>query len=324
MCLSSYCSERAPEGASLAERMDIQELRRLRDVFSSLGALTITNMNILHDYNNAIQSRTLKERDLYSEWYRLITTYSSCQLTHQTDILPAISGMASVFQSITNDTYVSGLWKNDLKRGLLWFAQHRDTTSRPSSHQYLGPSWSWTSIIAPRGIEYESTSASSPAIMSSSCCNIIHAKSAAMGRNPFGRAEGGELYVSGFLKEIFRPGNTDSVWSTWQEYCPEFPGLIIKFFMDVESEVAAGTKVFLFPVSVFLQGMRRATLDDGDGDDLQHWDVFERIVGQENGVNCLLLVPVDDTDQVYRRVGLVQTGALYCFRRCKKENLRIV
>jgi hypothetical protein len=231
--------------------------------------------------------------------------------------------MAKAFQDISKDVYVAGLWKNNLKQGLLWYARHRNTTSRPLPDQPLGPSWSWTSIIAPRGVEYEFISGAAPTITSSSCCSIIDANSIVKGRNPFGRVERGVLRVSGFLRDIVMPANTDSIWSTWHKYCPELPDLRMQFLVDIESETAVGSKVVLFPVSVFRQGMRRSVLDEV-GEDLQDWEVFEKVLVGENGANCLLLVAVDQTDRVYRRVGVVRTAALHCFHGCKKREFRVI
>jgi len=231
--------------------------------------------------------------------------------------------MARAFQDITKETYISGLWKNDLKGGLLWYARHRNTTSRPPHDQPLGPSWSWTSIIAPRGIEYEFINGAQPTITSSSCCSIIDAISTVAGRNPFGTVAKGELRVKGFLREIIMPANTDSIWSTWHKYCPELTDLRMQFLVDIESEIAVGSKVVLFPISVFRQGMGRAVLDEA-GEDLQDWEDFEKILVGDNGANCLLLVGVGHTDHVYKRVGVVRTGTLHCFHGCKKREFRVI
>lgn len=73
LCLSSYASERAPEGAALAERMDTQDLRRLRDLFSNFAVMSSAKA----DPENATHGGAVKE--WYNEWYRLITIYSACQ-----------------------------------------------------------------------------------------------------------------------------------------------------------------------------------------------------------------------------------------------------
>lgn len=236
--------------------------------------------------------------------------------------------MAKAFQHITKDTYLSGLWENDLKQGLLWYPRNQTETSRPPSEQPLGPSWSWTSIITPRGIDYVFISGASPAIISSSCCSIIGAKSSVVGRNPFGKVGGGEICVSGFLREISMPIivdiKTDNSLSGWHKYCPEFPDLNMRFLIDMKGEVAAGTKVILFPLSVFHQGMKRAAMNDKVGQDSQEWETFQKIVGDNNGANCLLLAAVDSISSIYKRVGVVQTWALYCFQGCRKERLRII
>jgi hypothetical protein len=63
-------------------------------------------------------------------------------LTFDTDKLPAISGIASVFMNLLEDKYVDGLWENDIYQGLLWYATGVITKASSSR----APSWSWASI----------------------------------------------------------------------------------------------------------------------------------------------------------------------------------
>jgi hypothetical protein len=53
-------------------------------------------------------------------WIKIIENYSCRALTKATDSLPALSGIASEFHRATGDTYVAGLWKGDMLRGLCW------------------------------------------------------------------------------------------------------------------------------------------------------------------------------------------------------------
>ena len=63
-------------------------------------------------------------------------------MTFDTDKLPAIFGIASVFKNLLEDRYVDGLWENDIYRGLLWYA----TGDIAEASSYRAPSWSWASI----------------------------------------------------------------------------------------------------------------------------------------------------------------------------------
>jgi hypothetical protein len=82
----------------------------------------------------------------YRDWYKIITKYSKASLTKSSDKLPGISGLASLFNRghESRDTYVAGLWLNDIWNGLAWRCFHRGNTSRTFS--YRAPSWSWASI----------------------------------------------------------------------------------------------------------------------------------------------------------------------------------
>jgi hypothetical protein len=85
---------------------------------------------------------------LPSDWHTIVAEYTRCQLTQSSDKLPAISGLASVFQRNTGYTYLAGLWEEELANGLLWFCiteQDRGRTTKPRTGPYRGPSWSWVS-----------------------------------------------------------------------------------------------------------------------------------------------------------------------------------
>lgn len=77
--------------------------------------------------------------------------YSVRRLTISTDRLPALSGIATEFSKILNDSYVFGLWKSDLHLGLLW-RQTRPTPTPPSVSSPTAPgipTWSWASLDQP-------------------------------------------------------------------------------------------------------------------------------------------------------------------------------
>jgi Heterokaryon incompatibility protein (HET) len=79
---------------------------------------------------------------LYGFWCKLVELYSSRQLTQESDRLPALAGIALLFQQILSDTYIAGLWNQDIAAGLLWVAINK----RPFNRAGLVPSWSWISV----------------------------------------------------------------------------------------------------------------------------------------------------------------------------------
>ncbi|KAK6850028.1 heterokaryon incompatibility protein-domain-containing protein [Apiospora arundinis] len=104
-------------------------------------------------------------------WYRLLEEYTTRKLTVSTDKLPALAGAATLTQSrglrdgSGTPTYVAGLWREDLVRGLVWGAEYdhgegRKVWGLSSSDRCstlveapLGsngipraPSWSWASV----------------------------------------------------------------------------------------------------------------------------------------------------------------------------------
>ena len=85
-------------------------------------------------------------------WYDLVEDYTQRQFTNIGDRLLAISGLARIYgDMIQNPTYVAGLWKEDLIRGLLWHLEgtmlisKRSADDNSTCHETF-PSWSWASV----------------------------------------------------------------------------------------------------------------------------------------------------------------------------------
>ncbi len=93
--------------------------------------------------------------DIYTEWHRgIISLYSGRLLTHPTDRLPAISGLAMFFNEKLRDEYVAGLWRRRLHQGLDWRCGYSSTkqlswfrllNELTDTTAYIAPSWSWAS-----------------------------------------------------------------------------------------------------------------------------------------------------------------------------------
>ena len=91
----------------------------------------------------------------FQVWDRVVATYTSGALSHSTDKLVAISGIARELHPLMNSRYLAGLWEAQLPRQLLWIAACSPAArKKPSTvgHQtmpYRAPSWSWASTDSP-------------------------------------------------------------------------------------------------------------------------------------------------------------------------------
>ncbi|MCJ1290148.1 hypothetical protein MMC34_001684 [Xylographa carneopallida] len=84
-------------------------------------------------------------------WDRVVTAYASGALSHSTDKLVAISGIARELQPLMKSRYLAGLWEVQLPRQLLWVAarlppaRNKPNSLGHSPMPYRAPSWSWAS-----------------------------------------------------------------------------------------------------------------------------------------------------------------------------------
>lgn len=85
--------------------------------------------------------------NIYEQWFRLIGIYTKLALTNPTDKLAAVAGIAQQVQLRTSDTYLAGLWKSNIRRGLAWWSNPPSILVRPSTPQ--APSWSWAALNLP-------------------------------------------------------------------------------------------------------------------------------------------------------------------------------
>jgi hypothetical protein len=94
---------------------------------------------LTNDAFNPTMYASIKRHTL---WEDIIQHFSQTDITYDTDRLPALSGIAKIFQQCTDDEYVAGLWKSKMVYDLLWQSSGQ-TAQRPTT--YVAPTWSWAS-----------------------------------------------------------------------------------------------------------------------------------------------------------------------------------
>ncbi|KAK0707860.1 heterokaryon incompatibility protein-domain-containing protein, partial [Lasiosphaeris hirsuta] len=79
-------------------------------------------------------------------WRDLVEQYSKRQLTDTKDTLHAVSALSNMFAEVHGDTYLAGLWKENLVPELSWFVETNDRRDPTTPGMRLAaPTWSWAS-----------------------------------------------------------------------------------------------------------------------------------------------------------------------------------
>jgi hypothetical protein len=78
--------------------------------------------------------------NLHEQWLYLIHQYKGLILTHDSDRLPALSGLARLWQSRGAGQYLAGLWRDYVPESLAWKVRRRKP--RKKWEGYMAPSWS--------------------------------------------------------------------------------------------------------------------------------------------------------------------------------------
>jgi hypothetical protein len=203
-CRYEEASECVPEGNTTGlhskEEKEIQAaLLELKRYHSHIDRPAISGASSSNNIGENVWVGTSDERQrLYNSWYDLVTEYTKCRLTVASDIFPAISGIASTFErAIVGESFLAGLWKGDLHRGLLWPAVD-STRQMPDLRNYRAPSWSWASLRGPCVFTVRQTLLSD---LDTSHLDITAVEIAADPMNPFGEVTFGSILAVGRLKK---------------------------------------------------------------------------------------------------------------------------
>jgi hypothetical protein len=96
--------------------------------------------------------------EFHNSWYELVARYSVRELTHETDKVVAIEGIAYFIETNTNFKFQFGLWAEHVKFTLLWHLEG-ESKKRPLRQM---PTWSWVSVDGKIGHRLRSPSQKRP------------------------------------------------------------------------------------------------------------------------------------------------------------------
>lgn len=77
---------------------------------------------------------------LHELWLGLLNRYSNLDLSYESDILPALSGLAKLWESRGAGKYLAGFWEENILESMMW--EPRGARVLQRAMEYRAPSWS--------------------------------------------------------------------------------------------------------------------------------------------------------------------------------------
>lgn len=87
-----------------------------------------------------------RPENIYDVWWKVLNEFTARNITHESDRLPALSGLAKFFQSHKAGEYLAGFWKEDILLSLLWSRAYHVVFKR--LEDLRAPTWSPISLVA--------------------------------------------------------------------------------------------------------------------------------------------------------------------------------
>ncbi|KAL5355325.1 heterokaryon incompatibility protein-domain-containing protein [Aspergillus floccosus] len=231
--------------------------------------------------------------DIAWTWRHMVMEYRCLNLTYDTDLLPALAGLASQTQGFRQTRYLAGLWEDMLISDLCWAALDFTVVpvaSREKVFRWRAPSWSWAATLS--RIDYSNIN------KTKDCAQIIRIDCLPERNNYlFGVARGALLTIRGQMiaATVRQSEAKDIPWYLKGEFGLEGNALLRHELVVGRSRDDADDLDFFPDDDLRLKG-----LEDGAA-------VYcLKMCQSENTINSLVLKCIDDERQVYARVGMAK------------------
>lgn len=264
----------------------------------------------------------------YTRWFEIIFEYSRRNYTKDTDILPALGGIARAFAGITKDKYCAGMWESELLQSLCWWRQgvlhekNKRQLYEPSNMNftkptaYRAPSWSWAGINGGRVAMYNS--AIEGGIPIKNIATPVKTVLEPMdGGDEFGQLRSGYLIIKGslFLLGDLWAEYWRNISHSWEEY------KTVRRSTEVNTTTCKHCALHAFSVQLLNKGanetfefeqqhvshhnQRFAALLLAQTEGIGEEDKDNEKEGLNGAANLLLLETTGSDDNEYRRIGVI-------------------
>lgn len=143
---------------------------------------------------------------LHELWLGLLHHYSTLDLSYESDLLPALSGLAKLWESRGAGKYLAGFWEDYILESITW--ETTGTRAHRRSKEYRAPSWSPFSLEDTDRYGHnrrKHVSFHHPGILKTSMrvhAVVLDAGVITAGEDPTGKVESGFLQLRGLVSRV--------------------------------------------------------------------------------------------------------------------------
>lgn len=155
-------------------------------------------------FRRRVRSRPqFMSNDIAVNWYRTLAEFCSRDLTYpESDLLPALSGVAEFYGKMTSDTYLAGIWWSDFHRGLLW--RFKRDVREPLQRSSFAPTWSWASVCQSSATLMEAPLPSTDlSFRRNGSISLLEARLTPLLEDERGQLQVGSLHLRGLAKDVW-------------------------------------------------------------------------------------------------------------------------
>ncbi|RSL91000.1 hypothetical protein CEP51_000446 [Fusarium floridanum] len=154
-------------------------------------ALRLVNLDRMT--NDKESSFGVRASDPRIVWSEVVGPFTRRAITHESDRLPAISGVAAALAGPMGMEYIGGMWKGMLGNTVCWSVENPGASRRET---YYAPTWSWASVVGP----VEAVWTASTMVLPQT--EIIDVQYTLATPNPYGRLSAATLTIKGLLLDV--------------------------------------------------------------------------------------------------------------------------
>jgi hypothetical protein len=259
----------------------------------------------------------LGESNAFDLWHEAVTKYTYRTGSSSGETYAVLGNLARLFRKHIPGEYIAGVWEEDFLRSLAWGAFSTTTAGmRPAKRHdtYIAPSWSWASVDGPisfSAIKGQTSSSRErvPRIINThqkGSLSITSHNIELVGPNHYGPLSTGCLKVSTpVIRAILGyDGSWNNMGNNIHLKDVRDQKVLGEMFFDVHAE--RQTLKIVHCVFLFTTNSERVKED-------------EKLCGLG-----LALVPVEDRDATYTRIGHIQGLRLQFFEDAEVQDITII